>query len=78
MPKTHDICAVVGEKKDGTPRWMRCGSMIEKDGKLRFKLDAYPVAGEGWFALFPVDQQPAQQPAQPAAPPEDPNDEIPF
>lgn len=79
MPKTHDVSAVVGEKKDGNPRWMRCGSLIEKDGKLRLKLDAYPVSGDGWFALFPVDQQQAPQSAPPqTGGTQDPNDEIPF
>lgn len=82
MPKIYDVAAVVGEKQDGKPRWMRCGSIIQRnDGKMALKLDAYPASGEGWFALFEPrqNQQPAPQPStQTQGGGFNPDDDVPF
>lgn len=59
MPSTKkfDVVAKVGEYegKDGQKKakWMNCGAIFENEnGKLSLKMEANPVGGNGWFALF--------------------------
>lgn len=32
--------------------WTRIGTLFEKDGKTKIKLDAIPINTEGWFHVF--------------------------
>jgi hypothetical protein len=75
--KVGRICAA-GEKymaADGSgekTRWINCGVLLLTDKGYRIKLDAIPVSGDGWFAVFEDDQnaqrptQTRQEPARPA------------
>lgn len=63
--KKFDVCAVVGKYTNANgeekTRWINCGAVFEKEGRLSLKLECVPV-GEwnGFFSLFeprPRDRQ---------------------
>lgn len=66
MAKVYDLVAVTGKyMKDGVEKskYMNCGVVIEKDGKLSAKIEGLPVGGEwnGWLSLFEPRQNDQQQ-----------------
>ena len=88
MAKRYDVVAAAGEytAQDGSTkvRWINCGAVFEKDGKLSMKMDSYAV-GDGWYKLFVPKQRGATQASnartpqhEPAPHPDDPSDPIPF
>jgi len=82
MPVTHDLCAR-GETytdRDGNEksRWVKCGVIIEKDGRLSVKIESLPVAFDGWLSAFePKEKQPAR-PARQSRAAELDGEDIPF
>lgn len=49
------IMAITGKyESEGKEKvvWTRVGSLIEKDGKTKIKLDAIPVNSDGWLHVF--------------------------
>lgn len=49
--KVYDIVYAQGNGEK--TQWIRVGVLIEKDGKMRIKLDTVPVAGwDGWLGVF--------------------------
>lgn len=77
MAKKYDVVTVTGKyvnaQGEEKARWLKCGSVLEINGKFKLKMDAFPVGGEGWFELMPP--KPAQE--QHVAP-DSFDDEIPF
>lgn len=68
--------------KDGQEKtnWIRCGSLLEKDGKQKIKLDVIPTEWSGWFEVFsaePRDNARAKTEAK-AAGRDEFEDEVPF
>lgn len=60
-------------------RWLRVGSLIEKEGGYRIKLDAVPAnmsETDGWLQVFETDDKPYQ--SSQATAQEKPKDDIPF
>jgi len=52
--KVYDI--VYAQQSNGDKektQWIKVGVLLEKDGKIRIKLDTIPVAGwDGWLNVF--------------------------
>lgn len=55
MAKKFDVVSAVGkyQGQDGQEktRWLKCGAVLEINGKFKLKMDAMPTGGEGWFEL---------------------------
>jgi len=73
MAKVYDVVAITGkytnQQGEEKARYMNCGVVIEKDGRLSLKLEGLPVGGEwnGWLSLFtprPQGQQPSNNAPQ--------------
>lgn len=78
MAVKYEVCAVVGEKKDGSPMWRKFGAVFQTDKGFSLKLEGVPIAKDfdGWFKLFPPKEggQTAPKP-KPDAPFDD---DLPF
>lgn len=63
MGKKYDVVAVTGKytnsQGEEKNRYMNCGVVIEKDGKLSMKLEGLPVGDywNGWLSFFEPRQQ---------------------
>jgi hypothetical protein len=81
VAKKYDVCAVVGEKKDGSPVWKNFGAVFQTEKGFAMKLDSMPIAKDfdGWFKLFTPRDNNQQQPAPRPAPASEPYDDpVPF
>ena len=47
-----------GEEKTS---WTKCGVLMETDKGFRVKIDVVPLGGDGWFAVFDIEDQPQSQ-----------------
>lgn len=56
MPKIYDVVATTGEytnaQGETKKRYLNCGAIFEKDGRLSLKMEAIPVESNGWFGLY--------------------------
>jgi len=62
------IMAATGKYiKEGAEKtsWTKCGVLMETDKGFRIKLDAVPLGGDGWFAVFEEDNQHQSQGSAP-------------
>lgn len=64
--RVYDVVAVIGERSDGKggkkPDFLNCGVILEIDGKMKLKMNCYPVNSEGWFQLYtPKPRQERQE-----------------
>jgi hypothetical protein len=66
--KRYDVVAVTGSYTDRNGvekrRYMNCGAIFETEKGLSLKIEALPVAFDGWFQLYEPraeQQQPAVQ-----------------
>lgn len=79
--KKYDVVAITGEYTNAAgevkKRYLNCGVVFEKDGKLSLKLEAVPVVTEGWFQLFEPRSQ-GQNYAQQSQGGNGPEGDIPF
>lgn len=57
----YEAAVVVGTYTDKNgnekARWMTVGAVIEKNGKLKMRLDATPVNFNGWIEFFEPKQK---------------------
>ena len=86
--KIGTICAA-GEKYTGSDgvektRWIKCGVLLLTDKGYRVKMEAMPVGGDGWFAVFEEEETTRGASGRPAPEPPkqtsmiDDNSDIPF
>lgn len=66
MPVVYELTASTGTytDRDGNEkrRWMKCGVVIEKNGRLSAKIEGLPVNFDGWLNLFePREQEQSRQ-----------------
>jgi len=86
MAKKFDVVAKVQVDGQDKARWVNCGAVFEKEGRLSLKLESLPVGPgwNGWLSLFePKDRDqaaPKKQEVPKPGPPkvEDFDDAIPF
>lgn len=70
--------------KDGNKKtsWLRCGTLLEHDGKTKVKLEALPINFNGWLQAFEPRTKDAKPKKEAAKPKKgevaDPDDDIPF
>ena len=51
--KIYDIVYAQQNGDKEKPQWLRVGILLEKDGKMRIKLDTIPVGNwDGWLNVF--------------------------
>ena len=79
MSKKYDVISAAGEYTDREgnqkTKWIKCGAVLQINGKNKLKLDCVPIGGEGWFELVEPREQ-EQRPQRRSQVPFD--DDIPF
>jgi hypothetical protein len=76
----YEVTAVTGKytnaQGEEKKRYLKCGVILEGDKGLSLKLEALPVAHDGWFYLFEPKAKEQGSPTAKAS--ADPNDDIGF
>ena len=76
----YNVVATVGKRRDEKPNYVRCGVVFESEKGLSMKLDSVPAGNEwnGWFSLYPPDEQKRTEQPPKQKQEESFDDDIPF
>lgn len=82
MPVVYELTASTGTytDRDGNEkkRWMKCGVVIENNGRLSAKIEGLPVNFDGWLNLFEPRERDVPRAQRQAVSDHDDGSDIPF